>query len=70
MREHVLAGGVEHAERDVRDNRREIAVMHRVDFGAVVADAGSAEFERIGRLYDAIDVLASHQIAGLRIVTP
>ena len=50
VREHVLARRVEHFERRVGDDRREVLVVDGVDVGRIGADADRAELQRIGRL--------------------
>ena len=59
VREHVLARRVEHLERRVGDDRREVLVVDRVDVRRLGADADRAEAQRLGRLDDAVDVLAA-----------
>ena len=59
VREHVLARRVEHFERRVGDDGGEVLVVNRVDVGRIGADADRPEAQRIGRLDDAVDVLAA-----------
>ena len=58
VREDVLASRVEHLERRVRHDRREVLVVDGVDVGWVGANADRSETQRLTRLDDAVDVLA------------
>ena len=63
VREDVLARRVEHFERRVGDDRREVLVVHGVDVRRIGADADRSEAERVARLDDAVDVLAAARAA-------
>src|SRR5438876_1641633 len=63
--QHVLAGGVEDLDRRVRDDGRDVLVMHGRDLGGNGAEADGAEAQRIFRPDDAVHVLAA-ALHGLR----
>ena len=58
MGEHVVAGRVEHAERRVGDDGRQVVAAHGVDRGRFLADADRPERERLVGADDAVDVAA------------
>ena len=57
--EHVLARRIVDLQRRVGDHGRDVLVIDRVDLGGLAADADGAEAQRLGRLDDAVDVLAA-----------
>ncbi len=65
VREDVFPRRVEHLERRVGDNGRQVLVVHRVDIRRIRADANGAEAQWVARLDDAVHVLAAADEARL-----